>query len=86
MHDDANLPFATVQKLFQLANIVTRDKIKDIKIEYWKDDGKKDVLSTFSFKGWISHFNVSSGANHILTISLQPALDSKNFVDLKHGN
>ncbi|HEX3435662.1 MAG TPA: hypothetical protein VHT24_02765 [Pseudacidobacterium sp.] len=88
MHDDKNMPFSTLSKLFNLANIVTRDKIKDIKIEYWKDESQQDALCTYSFKGWLSHFSTNSGegANHLLTITVQPALDSKNYVDLKMGN
>lgn len=86
MHDDVNMPFDTMRKLFQLSNLVTRDKIKDIKIEFWKDESQADALSVFSFKGWISRFCVSSGQNHTLTLHLQPALDAKQFVDLQHGN
>lgn len=86
MHDDENLPFDTMRKLFQLSNQITRDKIKDIKIEFWKDERQQDALSVFSFKGWISRFSVTSGHNHTLTLHLQPALDAKQFVDLQHGN
>jgi hypothetical protein len=86
MHDDGNLPFSMVQKLFELSHEITREKIKNIKIVYWKDESHQDALSTFSFQGWISHFNITSGQNHTLTLSLQPALDSKQFVKLDHGN
>ncbi len=88
MHDNVNLPYGTLQKLFQLANVVTRDKIVDVKVEFWADESQADALCTYSFKGWISSWNTSSGAgaNHTLSLSLQPALDSKNFVDLKLGN
>jgi hypothetical protein len=88
MHDDHNLPFPTLNKLFELAKIVTRDKIKDIRIEYWKDETKQDALCTYSFRGWISHFSTDSGegANHLLTITLQPALDKMNFIDVRMGN
>lgn len=43
-YDDQNLPNSALKKLFDMANVVTRDKIKDIKIEYWKDDSKRDAL------------------------------------------
>ncbi len=88
MHDNVNLPYSALQKLFQLANIVTRDKIKLIKMEFWQDDAKQDALCTFSFRGWVSNFSVNSGGegNHILSVSLQPALDTKNFVDIQMGN
>jgi len=55
-HDDQNLPFDSLKKFFDLANVVTRDKIKDIKIEFWKDDAKQDALLSYGFKGWISRF------------------------------
>ena len=88
MHDNVNLPYDALQKLFTLSNIVTRDKIKPIKLEFWQDDAKQDALCTFSFNGWISNFSVNSGGegNHLLSLSLQPTLDQKNFVDLKIGN
>jgi len=59
-HDDKNLPHAALKKMFDLANVVTRDKIKDVKIELWKDDEQKDALCTYSFKGWISRFETSN--------------------------
>ncbi|HYZ84537.1 MAG TPA: hypothetical protein VE621_09045 [Bryobacteraceae bacterium] len=55
-HDDGNMPHGTLKTLFELANVVTRDKIKDMKIEFWKDDAKQDALCSYSFKGWISKF------------------------------
>jgi hypothetical protein len=59
-HDDTNLPHSAMKKLFDLANVVTRDKIKDMKIEYWKDDAHQDALACYSFKGWISRFETSN--------------------------
>jgi hypothetical protein len=59
-HDDTNLPHASVKKLFELANVVTREKITDMKIEYWKDDSHQDALAAYSFKGWISRFETSN--------------------------
>ena len=38
--NDTNLPHSSLKKLFELANVVTRDKVKDIKIEFWKDDAE----------------------------------------------
>ncbi len=88
MHDNVNMPFSTLKNLFNLANIVTRDKIKDVKIEFWQDENQQDALCTYTFKGWISHWSTGSGdgSNHILTISIQPALDAQHFVDLRLGN
>lgn len=59
-HDDTNLPNSALKKMFELANVVTRDKIKDVKIEYWKDDSHQDALASYSFKGWISRFETSN--------------------------
>ena len=88
MHDNNNMPYATLQKLFTLSNGVTRDKIKDIKIVFWTDESHSDALCTYAFKGWIAEFTTGSGggSNHTLSIRVQPALDEKNFIDLKMGN
>lgn len=59
-HDDNNLPNSALKKFFDLANVVTRDKIKDMKIEFWKDDAHQDALCSYSFKGWISRFETSN--------------------------
>ncbi len=60
MHDDKNLPFSAIKKFFDLANVVTRDKIKPMKIENWKDDAHQDALWSYSFQGWIRKFEVSN--------------------------
>jgi hypothetical protein len=60
MHDDKNLPFSAIKKFFDLANVVTRDKIKPMKIENWKDDSHQDALWSYSFDGWISKFEVTN--------------------------
>ena len=88
MHDTTNVPFGTVQKFFNLANLPTKDKIKQVKIEFWQDDATHNALCSLSFKGWISSWNVSSGggANHTLSISIQPALDQQNYHDFSLGN
>src|SRR5271169_2723114 len=59
-HDDDNLPNSALKKFFDLANVVTRDKIKDMKIEFWKDDAHQDALCSYGFKGWISRFETSN--------------------------
>jgi hypothetical protein len=59
-HDDVNISNGILQQLFTLANVVTRDKIVDMKIEYWKDDAKKDALCSYKFKGWISRFETGN--------------------------
>jgi hypothetical protein len=60
LHDDKNVPFSAVKKFFEMANVVTREKIKDIKIEYWKDDSHQDALCSYAFKGWISRFETAN--------------------------
>lgn len=89
MHDTLNMPFSTLKRLYELASVVTRDKIKPIKIEYWQDESQQDALCVYSFKGWISNWSTGSGgsgSNHVLHLSLQPALDTQNFVDLQLSN
>lgn len=88
MHDNVNLPFSMVQHLYNLANVVTRDKIKDIKVEFWQDESQQDAICTYSFKGWINHWSTGSGdgSNHTLSLNLQPALDAQHFVDLRLSN
>ena len=97
-HDDTNLPHSSLKKLFELANVVTRDKVKDIKIEFWKDDAHQDALCSYGFKGWISGFhtcNPSTGdltgdakgnLNHLLVLSLEPALNQANFKEVTMSN
>ena len=86
--DKGNMPFDLLQKLFDLAKLVTKDKIKDIKIEFWQDDSAQDVVCAYTLKGWISHWHTSSGngGNHVLMMSIQPALDQNNFSDLAISN
>jgi hypothetical protein len=55
-HDTQNLPFSALQKFFNMANVVTRDKIKAMKIEYWKDESKQDALVSYTFNGWVQRF------------------------------
>jgi len=88
IHDTTNMPFATLQKLYTLADGVTRDKIKDIKIEFWQDENQSDAICVYSFRGWISAFHVSGGGgvNHLLNINLQPELDREQFVKLTLSN
>ena len=88
VHDTTNLPYATLQSLFAMANGVTRDKIKTIKIEYWQDDSQSDAICTYTFEGWLSNFALGSGGgqNHLLHLSLQPKLDDKQFINIVMGN
>jgi len=101
-HDDTNLPNSALQKFFGLANVVTRDKVKDMKIEFWKDESQQDALCSYSFKGWISKFETSNpqhsdtadddhppapqGLNHMLVMDLEPALNQQNFKEITLSN
>jgi hypothetical protein len=87
-HDTDNLPFQSLKTLFELSKLVTRDKVKTIVIKFWNDDGASDVICTFTFDGWINHFQIHSadGGNHTLVMSLQPTLDQQNYHVIDIGN
>jgi hypothetical protein len=93
-HDDKNMPYRTLSKLFDLANVVTGDKIKDMKVEFWKDESHQDALCSYNFKGWISNFhtcnpisnNGQNVVNHMLELTLEPALNQQNFKEIKISN
>jgi hypothetical protein len=69
LFDDQNFPFDNVKQLFELANVPDRSKVKDLKIEYWKDDRMEDVVCSYGFKGWISKFEVY---NPVLELNENP--------------
>lgn len=92
-HDDQNMPNSTLKKLFEMAQHTSRKDVKDMKIEYWKDNGKQDALVSYTFKGWISRFQTSNPVastdgtvNHMLVLDLEPALNQQNFKEVKLGN
>jgi len=93
LHDTQNIKFQTLKKLFDLSNVATREKIKDMKIELWNDDSKKDVICSFKCKAWISSFRVSNvggdaGAtyNNVLDIGLTPVHNQANYQEITLGN
>jgi len=88
MHDTVNMPFGTLNRLYDLANIVTRDKIVDMKIEFWSVESQQDAICTYSFRGWISAFHTTRGGsgNHTLAMTLVPELNQQQYVDLQMGN
>ena len=88
IHDQKAVPFASVRKLFDLCNLPTKDKIKDVKIEFWTDENRTDVILSLTFRGWLSSWTVTSGggSNHILSFSLQPELNQNHYADIKIGN
>jgi hypothetical protein len=98
-HDDQNIPYSTMNSLFSLANVVTKDKVKAIKLEFWKDESQQDALCSYSFNGWISGFHTmnpyqstetsqtgDTGINHILVLDLEPSLNQQNFSDISLSN
>ncbi len=99
-HDDTNIPYSTMSNLFNLANVVTRDKVKPIKLEFWKDDTHADALASYSFNGWISGFHTlnpyqsdeqlsgedHAGVNHILVLDLEASMNQQNFRDITLSN
>ena len=82
-HDDKNLPFSTIKKFFDMANVVTRDKIKDMKIEFWKDDSHQDALCSYAFKGWISRFETSNEDEFTKGMNLDGEDDNKSFAGVE---
>ena len=88
LHDTGNLPYATLSQLYNLANITTRDKIVDIKVEFWTDESQQDAICTYTFRGWISAFHTTGGggANHTLAMTLVPELNKQQYVNLEMGN
>src|SRR5262249_36222171 len=105
-HDDQNLPFSTMKKIFDLANIVTQDKIKPMKIEFWKDDSRQDALCSYNFNGWIRRseppnpielterekelqdrfLSLTPNMNHVLVLDFEPAMNQKNFKEIRMSN
>lgn len=96
LHDDQNLPFSSVQKFFNMSNVVTRDKVKSMKIEFWKDDSKQDALCSYSFNGWIRRFETSNpldfltagqqssaSAEDVLSNGASPVLNHMLILDLE---
>ncbi len=88
INDTTNMRFATLRSLFDLANIVTRDKVKDMKIDFWTDDSRSDVVCSYSFQGWISRFHINSSgdANHTLSLSLVPSLTREQYHKIDMSN
>jgi hypothetical protein len=97
-HDDENISHGSLKTLFDLANVVDRHKIMDMKVEFWQDESHHNALCSFSFKGWISNFQTlnpmqslngrgaSDAVNHLLVLGLQPVLNEQNFADIRIGN
>ena len=56
LSDQLNVPFSTHRGIFDLANSVSQEKIKVIKINFWTDDSATDVVCSYAFRGWISQY------------------------------
>ena len=92
LNDEKNCPFQTIKKLFDLSAATNKkDRIKPIKIEFWKDLAMQDVVCTYSFQGWITSFRTSNlGAddsyNHVLDLELSPDITEGRYQEVKIGN
>ena len=83
IHDTGNVPFQSLRRMFELAHTHTREHVRPMRITFWTDDGKTDVICSYAFDGWISKFLMASGggANHILHLCL--ALKQSGFAMAK---
>jgi len=60
IQDDGNVPFGTLQTLFNKANKPSKDKLTQFKITFWKDEEKQNAICTYTFNGWISSFTTAN--------------------------
>jgi hypothetical protein len=94
LHDTANFDFSKLKSLFDFANVPTRDKIQDFKVEFFKDDTGNDVICSYKGKGWISSFRTSNVGgenngrhyNHLLDIEVQPSINKEMAQNISLGN
>jgi hypothetical protein len=88
-HDDVNLPFGSLQELMSLALNQASDQIRDIKINYWKDESRNDVIASFSFEGWIYYARLEGTGqmNHRLDMILVPkVLSDSSYIKINITN
>jgi len=94
LNDDKNCNFQTIKKMFDLSNVPSREKIKEFKVEFWKDDEMKDVICSYKFKGWFSSFRTSNVGgenngrtyNHVLDAEVTPIVNKENHQEVSLGN
>jgi hypothetical protein len=94
LNDTQNIPFGTIKKLFDLGNVVVRDKIKDCKIEFWDGDDEKNCIVTYKCKAWISSYRTSNVPrvngqrtdNHLLYLELKPVINKENYQEVTISN
>jgi hypothetical protein len=97
--DTTNMPYSTISTLFGDANLVTNDKIKQVKLEFWQDGSKQNALCSYSFMGWISGFQTVNPAgtmsdvttqgqvlNNMLVIDITPQLNQTNQPNFTFSN
>lgn len=79
LNDQANLPFAALRKLFDLADYLNNDKVRDFTLELWKDEKKQEPVCTFTFKSRITLFEITScDGSHRLKVGIDPIIDPKS--------
>jgi len=78
-HDSQNLPFSALKKFFDMANVVTRDKIKPMKVEFWKDESKQDALCSYSFNGWVQRFETLNPTDVTANLDMSLQSDDAKF-------
>ena|SRR5215510_3228631 len=94
LHDTNNFDFSKLKSLFDYANVPTRDKIQDFKIEFLKDDKGNDVICSFKGKGWLSSFRTSNVGgenngrhhNHLLHCVIEPSINTEMYQNITLGN
>jgi hypothetical protein len=94
LHDTTNFPFSNIQKLFNLGNVPTREKIKELKIEFWQDDAMKDPICTYQCKAWVKSFRTSNtdsdtggvAFNNLLDVVFSPVVNQADYSAIKIGN
>ncbi|HUA83766.1 MAG TPA: hypothetical protein VMB85_07895 [Bryobacteraceae bacterium] len=97
--DTTNCPYSLISTLFSDANLVTNQKIKQVKLEFWQDPSKQNALCSYQFQGWISGFqtvnpagaqtnisNQSQVLNNMLVIDITPQLNQTNQPNLSFSN
>jgi hypothetical protein len=94
LHDTNNFDFSKLKALFDFANVPTRDKIQEFKIEFLKDDKGNNVICSYKGKGWISSFRTSNvggengerSHNHLLHCVIEPSINTEMHQNITLGN
>lgn len=91
LHDTNNFDFSKLKSMFDHANVPTRQKIMDFKVEFFKDDTGNDVICSYKGKGWISSFRTSNagganGYNHLLHVMVTPVINTEMAQNITLGN